>query len=77
MSRRRVPLSANARSILRAVVSAGAAGSSTSDLLGLVNGSWHRLLGAVSVLDRRHFVRLRTDRVLPMSSGVDAVRGGI
>lgn len=72
--RGRVPLSATARAVLRAVVDFGGP-TSPEALLPLVRGSWVHLLDAVSVLDQRGLVRLRPGFVIVTRDGRMAVGG--
>ena len=72
MSSKRVPLSDGAWRVLRAVKLAGGSAPAES-LLEAAAGSWHRLLGAVSVLERRGLVRLRPGLVVLTRDGSRAV----
>lgn len=70
--RQRVPLSESAWRVLRALKGAGGTAPAES-LLEPLNGSWHRLLGAVGALESRGLVRLRPGYVVLTRDGLRAL----
>lgn len=71
-SNKRAPLSEAAWRVLRAVKQSG--GTATPEtLLDVAQGSWQRLLGSISVLERRGLVKLRPGVVVLTRDGLRAV----